>query len=787
MNFLKEITDKTLLIVDNDMKDKVLENINLETNLINVKVMTKLEFLKHYFFDYNEEAVYYVSRKYQTTISNAKIYLDNIKYVLNCKSKNEKVIFLNTIYEELKNNNLLILDSYFKDYLKTIQVKVLVTSKLEPFMINIFDSINASYVNYKEDETNYKPNIYHFKNIDEEVEYVFNQISTLIKDGVSLNKIKIISLGSEYDSYLKRLSKLYNINMNGLNSPSIYGCECSKKIINMINSGKTKNEINEYLNKHSSKDIYNIIFNILNKYYFVDDLRLVLDEIKLDFKKKKLKKHDYLEAIDLIDLNSYLIDDTNFVFLIGFNLEHIPNTYKDIDYLNDNLKENLGLFTSYNQNINEREKCLYHLKHIKNLVITYKDLDPYNTYAPSNLVEELGNILEIENIENNTSNLYNKIKLVKNLDAMLKYGVKENNTNILYNTYSDIPYLTYDNKFTGIDLEKEHRTLSFTSLNTFYHCKFRFYIENILKLNIYEDSFKTYIGSLFHYVLSKMFDDDFDYLKEYENYIKEREFSLKEKFYLEILKEELLKIIEIIKNQHNLTGLNDLKLEQEIKLDYNETDSFKGFIDKIMYKEKDGNTYISVVDYKTGTPKLDMTNAIYGIDMQLPVYAYLIKKGNIFLNPKIIGFYFEQITREIPSYDRKKSLEEQRLENTKLQGYSINDTSLVELFDSTYENSSMIKSMRVGKNGNFYQSAKVLSEEEIDNLVNLVDFKIKEAFNDIKAGEFTIDPKVIGGDMVGCLYCKYQDLCYKTGNDIVYLEKHNDFSYLGGSEDAKVD
>ena len=196
-----------------------------------------------------------------------------------------------------------------------------------------------------------------------------------------------------------------------------------------------------------------------------------------------------------------------------------------------------------------------------------------------------------------------------------------------------------------------------------------------------------------------------------------------------------------------------------------------------MYKEKDNKTYISVVDYKTGTPKLDMTNAKYGIDMQLPIYAYLISKGNLFLNPVIVGFYFQQIAKEIPTYDSKKTLDDVRRDRLKLQGYSINDQYLVNMFDETYENSELIRGMKISSKG-FYPYTKVLTSVEIDNLVDLVDNKIREAFKEIKDGKFDINPKVIGGEEVGCSFCKYQDLCFKTGNDYIYLEKNKNFDYL---------
>ena len=45
-----------------------------------------------------------------------------------------------------------------------------------------------------------------------------------------------------------------------------------------------------------------------------------------------------------------------------------------------------------------------------------------------------------------------------------------------------------------------------------------------------------------------------------------------------------------------------------------------------MYGNFEDGKIAAIVDYKTGNPELNIDNAIYGLDMQLPVYAYLIKK-----------------------------------------------------------------------------------------------------------------------------------------------------------------
>ena len=367
------------------------------------------------------------------------------------------------------------------------------------------------------------------------------------------------------------------------------------------------------------------IFNILNQFYFLDDLNLAYSLIVDDFKNTYLKEPKYLEEIQILPVNSYLVSEDDYVFLIGFNLENIPKTYKDIDYLNDSLKKELGLFTSLEKNKLEHSTVLKHIKNINNLTITLKLVDPYNTYYPSNLLEELEITKKNTSNINTTSNLYNKIKLTNNLDLMLKYGTKLDDTTTLFNTYQDISYMTYDNTFKGLKkYSSKNINLSYSSLNNYYHCKFRYYIDNILKLNIYEDTFKIYIGNLFHFVLSKIFEPNFDFDYTYNEFLKDKEFSKKELFYLTILKEELKDLINIILNQHSLSGLNKVKLESTINIKFN-NDNFKGIIDKIMYKEKDNNTYISLVDYKTGTPKTDMTNLKYGLDMQLPIYVYLVK------------------------------------------------------------------------------------------------------------------------------------------------------------------
>ena len=86
--------------------------------------------------------------------------------------------------------------------------------------------------------------------------------------------------------------------------------------------------------------------------------------------------------------------------------------------------------------------------------------------------------------------------------------------------------------------------------------------------------------------------------------------------------------------------------------------------------------------------------------------------------------------------------------------------------------------------GEFYNYTKVLSDDILDLLVDYIDKIIEEDITNILSGDFNINPKQIGMDLVGCNYCKYKDICYMKNEDIVKVKEYQDLSFLGGDIDA---
>ena len=50
----------------------------------------------------------------------------------------------------------------------------------------------------------------------------------------------------------------------------------------------------------------------------------------------------------------------------------------------------------------------------------------------------------------------------------------------------------------------------------------------------------------------------------------------------------------------------------------------------------------------------------------------------------------------------------------------------------------------------------------------------------ILEGDFSINPKVYDGENISCKFCKFRDICFRKDKNIMYLDKVDDLSFLGG-------
>lgn len=784
------IKENSIVITSDTEKVSFLKKIRKNKQLFNIKVMTLTEFKKKYFFDYTTKTTYYVHKKYNVIKDIAEIYIKNLYFIRDIDD--EKVQFLLEVKKDLENQNLLIRDDQFIKYLQGKNIVLFNLGKLDNFYENLFNDIKeiCTVETIETNSTNStSKELYKVPTREIEVSFVASYICQLIKKGININKIKIAGYSAEYYLLIYNTFKIFNIPIELPNEDTVESTIVFHKFKEFFSNdiNNTVKEMEPLLHTASDKDIYKKIVDVINKYTWAENLEDLQEFIFADIRKIKLPTSHLKNAIQIIDFPDYKPDDDEYIILINFTQGAIPKNKKDEDFLNDLTKNKLGCSNSIDINKKNIENLQNAIKNTQNIIVTCPEQNLGEELFISNAYTQELFTEQQYVIDFNSSHEFNKRTLLKYRDENRKYGTINENLLLLNSQYQETPYLDYDNSFKGIDKNKlfdylgNKLTLSYSSMNTYYMCEFRYYLDNILKVNKFEDTFETTIGNIFHKILSECFQNDFNFEEAWSNTINtcEYQFNINENFFLTILKPELIFIIETIKKQSEYTTLKNALFEQKIEVKIDETKDilFKGFIDKILFDEE--KKVAAIIDYKTGNPNLSLDNCLYGLDMQLPIYAFLIKNYEPFKHSKLGGFYLQKIL------NNKNNMEE-KVDALKLQGYSNADLTILEKVDNTYEQSKLIKSMKTTSNG-LSTYAKILNDDEIDKLTKLVYQKIKEAYNNILEAKFDINPKEINGKNEGCKFCKYKDICYMKNKNIVKLKKTKKEDFLGGDNHAYMD
>ncbi len=765
--------EKLIIITSNENKKKILKELTKNKLLYNIKFYSLSELKKKLYFDYNNDTLAYIMQKYQVNLSIAQVYLNNLYFLSDIENK--KVKFLLSLKKDLEKNNLLIKSPNFKSSLKNKNIILYGYNHLTPEDNLILNELETNITIKKVPKKEYIPSIYEADTIEEEVEFIMDEISKLIHDNIDISKIKIIS-NNEYTTVLKRYAKLYNIPINIKNKASLYSTFIAQDFLNNYDYMSLKENILTLSEKYTN---INDLIKVLNKSASIENNQLRKEFIINDLKNSSINNIKYKNAIEICNIKDNFQDDEH-IFLLGFNINSYPKIEKDEEFLSDNIKEKLGRNTSTINNKINKEILKEQILSIKNLVITYKLSSKSGTFYPSLLIKEMSLNVSKINIDRliSYSKLNSSLEYAKNLDKLIKFNILSPELG-LYQNSLNIPYREYNNVFKGINKDSYQKSLNnnlslaYTNMEMYNECHFKYYLSKVLKIDKYEETFKTMLGTITHHILELSLTKDIDIATEIINFTKEKEYNLnkREYFYLDKLCSELKEIIEIIKEQKKHTKLTKYLFEEELYV-YKDIENmnitFKGLIDKIMYNEFNNKQVIAVVDYKTGNTKINLNNLKYGLDIQLPIYLYLLKKSSKFKDAEIGGFYIQKVLNKVPSIS-SKTLAEIRQDNLKLQGYSNKDENILALLDDEYTKSTVIKDLVYKQNGEISSKAKVLSNQEMEELTYQVEEKINECIDSILNAEFSINPKIQDKKNRSCTYCLFKDICFKTKKDEVIL------------------
>ncbi len=780
MQFIDNLLDNSILIIPNNLKTKVLEYINDNAILKSIKIMTFNEIKKGLLFDYEVEAIKATMDYLTVSFSVAINYINNLYFINEENYGDSKRKLLLKLKNYLLKNKFLIIDPLFKELVKSKKIVYVYGFDY----INLFNSYLLDQIKtltnveiIEKGYNNYSHKIFEFKSIYDEVSFVFESILKLIDSGVSFNKIYIANYTEEYYFNFKTMMNLTGLPIYLKSNTSLYSTSIGTYFRNNLNNNidsllykiKKKFRCDEIKN---NEVVLNSLSNMLNNYYWCDGNYLnVKDLIENDMRLRKIPNRHFENEILTTNIIDNIFADDEYVFFIGFNLGNVPRLKKDEDFLDDSIKPKyLEQTNVYNKLV--KDTLLKAIKNIKNLVITYKTGTPFKTCERSFLANnECFEIIKMENFISMFSNKLNELNLSRSLDSLIKFNNKDDNLDILFNNYNNY-YKTYDNSFSGLDTDflkeniNDKLVFSYSNINDYYKCPFKFYVKYILGIKTYEVKLAQFIGSAFHYVLENVSNCNDDVDIHFDQYIELHKTDLKmtnkEKHFINYLRKEIHFVVQTIKNQQQHSKHTEEIHEKEIVLDVsrNIKTKIKGFVDKILVL----NNSMLIIDYKTtSSQSIDTDILEFGLSTQLPMYLYLLKKIN--KDIEIAGIYVQHILDLDIKYEVDKDVLAEKQKKLRLDGLTFNDINLISNFDDTYEKSEVIKSLSTNKDGELKNNKHLLSLDERDTLITLMDSIIMNAIDSVCDGKFDISPIKIEKHADGCEYCDYKDICYRKFKD----------------------
>ena len=203
-----------------------------------------------------------------------------------------------------------------------------------------------------------------------------------------------------------------------------------------------------------------------------------------------------------------------------------------------------------------------------------------------------------------------------------------------------------------------------------------------------------------------------------------------------------------------------------------------GRVDRMDLCTEKGNTYVKIIDYKSGNRKFDLISVYAGLDLQLVVYlnAGMELVSQRYEGNRVIpaGIFYYHIDDPIIKFDEAglsdeddAGINEKILDEFTMSGLVNSDESVYRLMDKDFTSKSRVIPLGLKKDGGFTSTSSVASEDEFRVMASYVKRKIKDTGEEILDGNIKAEPKRSARVPVSpCDYCSYGDVCGYRGEGI---------------------
>lgn len=752
---------RLIIVAPYQMHKNLLKKYRQKEAFLDVKTISKEELLGQYYGRIEESAISYLMKKYQYSYDNISAILPYIPYV----DKEPNNLF--EIKEDLLKEHLLIRNEYLKQFFKNNEVLVYGYSNNDRELKTVLDINEANYRFFLNEKNEEEKDLDVFETQFDEVFFTLNSIAGLLDKGIDINKIFIYTVNREYLYPLMEFSQGFGFTIDDGKSHSLFVTPLAKTFLDNLSSSKDFNLAKESVMDCEDKGLLEDLLQVVDKCHDEEmSFDMQLDYLIGELKTTSISRNNLKDVVKII--NRPIYDEDAYIFVMGLAQGSYPKSKKDNDLVSDIHKKEMGLNSSLEETQINRDVLLDFFYSKNHFFYSFSERSISNKYFISPLAEELNlkkKKHELPNIIYSRDMVDYYFAKLKDLKEFYKEAGSDYHA---LEQISNIPYGEYDNSFKGVNALDENVEIrhSYSKINDYYQCPFRYYIGNILGIDPFEGNFATKFGGIAHKIFELHNNPDFDFNKVFDEEVSKQEFLPEELPIIANLKVQIKRASEAVRLHQKYMNNPKFITEKKLGMDIGKKSYLSGVIDKsIIFDDK----YLVLVDYKTGNDSFDSNYISQGVSLQLPTYCLLAKKDDAFKDYTIIGIFINNVVNTKLTY----GVDEEALIDPyfRLNGKVTADIDLIGQIDKTIYNgkSEFIKSVSITKEGRFAKSNSLVSPSEFDEYAEIALRKYLEADANIRNNNFIINPLFKSKSDNACKYCEYRDICYVKKNQRRYL------------------
>lgn len=190
-----------------------------------------------------------------------------------------------------------------------------------------------------------------------------------------------------------------------------------------------------------------------------------------------------------------------------------------------------------------------------------------------------------------------------------------------------------------------------------------------------------------------------------------------------------------------------------------------GRIDRVDAAETEQGLLLRVLDYKSSSTQLRLEEVAYGLSLQMLTYLdVLVTHASAWLGQPaspagVLYFHVHNPLLALTNGISPSEVNGRLLKRFKMRGLVTADAGTVRLMDNELESGySELLPVALKRDGSFYSSSSVVTNEQWDVLRNSVRNTIGRIGSSVQAGEVSIEPYRIGAKSP-CQHCDYKAVC----------------------------